>query len=196
MSFLNALKKESEKIVQAREPVQTILSKKIAEHVAETSNPIVENNPLIVTIDRVINRGRLDVFFNQKPSDLILRRLKDKGFHFRPSDKAWYHKDTEENRLFCEAYLSANFAQDDQAGSAQLTTSDESGAIDNDYRNSVTLTSNTEEFESIDPTVKSYAIYKQQCENLANHLKCDVADLALIAINNLHIAIFGKFGRN
>ena len=51
-----------------------------------------------VTVDLVANKNRIDVFFSAKPSESVLSELREKGFHFRPSDKAWYHQDNIKNR--------------------------------------------------------------------------------------------------
>lgn len=173
MSFINALKNQSSAMTQSRKP--TVLAKKIAATVE------AHRNPLIVTVDRVLNRNRLDIFFNQKPSEDILTLLRLHNWHFRPSDKAWYHQDNETNRMFCEQTFNASFS--DSGDVSQGESEDRA-----DFSDSVTLTSSTNESGE----QSAFEIYKQQCDELIAHLGVNPADLALIAVSALHKATFNK----
>jgi len=156
-TFLNALKQK-------------------ANEVQATQIPTPKPDPLpayapIVNIDLVLNRNRIDVFFNEKPSDEILCGLRGQGFHYRPSDKAWYHQDTQTNRDFLNSLLKCDIAQKGiVSGDIEPST---------DYRPS----------EELSP---EFVKFRSQTNELLEHLKCEPADLMLIAIDALHKSTFSR----
>ena len=161
-------------------------------------DPPSTSDKLIVTVERVINRKRLDVFFSRKPSDQILAQLRGQGFRFRPSDRAWYHQDNENNRLFCEINLGASFDDSDADTHAVITDDDTQAFKDS---NQVTLTcavskspsdSVTTAIDSVQSFTPEFERYKMQVNQLIEHLKMEPADLQLLAIDYLHKFIFHK----
>lgn len=151
-----------------------------------------ESKQLTVTIDRVLNRHRLDVFFNQKPSEEILKSLRAHDFHYRPSDKAWYNKDTETNRIFLEYAFGAHFVDSSDVEDSKSYEVSDNSILDNVVvpENSVTLTSvNNEKDLEVSP---QFAKFRSQTNELLEHLKCEPADLMLIAIDALHKQTFSR----
>lgn len=126
----------------------------------------------------MLNKNRLDVFFSTKPSDDILKQLKDRCFSFDYQRICWYNKDTDVNREFLKHYFNADFPEvkpiDIQSGQLAIKApnlpvveSDESGD---------TNTKGTPE----------YLKYKHQVNRLIDALGIDAADLILLAIDTLY----------
>lgn len=187
-SFLEALKakslQEQNNLVQNQQAIAPIIL------------PYIPSNPapapkLIITVDRVLNRNRLDVFFSEKPSNDILQSLRDRGFHYRPSDRAWYHKDSEDNRLFLESKFGASFMLSGDVEDNENYEVSDNAMLDNVVvpDNSVTLTSVNNAKDEADPA-SVFEQYKKQVKDLCEALKIDPADLALLAISKLHDQTF------
>lgn len=176
-------------------PATQELDQKFKDAGIPINTPKAIEKPLIITIDRVLNRRRLDVFFSEKPCDEILAKLRGQGFHYRPSDKAWYHCDNETNRAFLETHFNADFAGAPE--SAQVALNDDSINNANLVLDAVTITGNTNTTEAQSEVSNlgdstPYDIYKKQVNELCEHFKIDASDLALFAINYFHKATFSK----
>lgn len=169
MSFANALKKKSETIL-SQQPV-----------IVRREKPI--DPPLIITVERVLNKNRIDVFFSNPPVDRVVQMLQERHWSFRHEDKAWFNSDTYDNRLFCEQHLGASF---DEMGDINAPITE--GTETSEVLHAVTLTGNVQQ------PMKDfcYETYKLQCRELQAHFKCEFADLAIVAINHFHKATFSR----
>lgn len=165
----------------------------------QTPKPVFSNStpvdPLIATVELVINRKRIDVFFNRKPSDSILNLLRAMDFHYRPSDKAWYNKDTEENRAFLEVKFGAEFPK----GGAEIVSTDTGNqASTSDTPCEASATPNEASEQPLTIEVASCAgapleneppaflTYKKQVNELMVKYNLDAPDLMVFAINFLY----------
>ncbi len=128
------------------------------------------NGPLEVTIELPQGSNRIDVFFSRKPDADILSKLRDAGFWYRPSDKAWYHKDSECNRQICRMLFGAEIEDYD---TKQLEVVEAAPIVD-------------------DSEESSYDVYKRQCDELVKALGLEFPDLALHAIDCLHRQTFKR----
>jgi hypothetical protein len=165
-AFINALKARSTSIP---DKYQQAIDQKFIDAGVHI-NPIVETpkqeekKELIINIDLVANRNRIDVFFSDKPDQYILDMLKANGWHHKKIPvPVWYHQDNQWNRDFLNQLLNLNI--------------ESKGMISAD----------------VEPSeLTPFDIYKRQCAELIEELKIDSADLALIAIDTLHKQAFSK----
>lgn len=135
------------------------------------------------TVKLILNRNRVDVLFPEKPSEFILQALRDKGFRFRPSDKAWFHQDNPGNREFLTKLVKAEFEQDDEPTKA-LAVGDP-GVNGAPGAQSFSPLATCEDHSAL-LELPDYETFKQQCQELLNHYGLDAADLMLLAVDKLH----------
>lgn len=191
-SFFAALKAESDKVNQARVVKQP-----------QALAPVNDNAP---TINFVLNRQRIDLLFPERPSEFILQSLRDAGFHYRPSDKAWYHADYAENRKALQRMFPGSEIELEETESPTIDAN--AVSLDNPMPMPVLAYSGpvaplpVGQVADRFPTVKvdapvdtlielpEFEVYKEQCDKLSRHYGLDFADLALLAIDALHKATF------
>lgn len=130
---------------------------------------------LQVTVELPIGSNRIDVFFSRKPDADILSKLRDAGFWYRPSDKAWYHKDSECNRQICRMLFGAEIEDYD----TNRIYAEDKVTVAN-----APIVDNSEE--------SGYDVYKRQCDELVKALGLEFPDLALHAIDCLHRQTFKR----
>lgn len=141
---------------------------------------------LKVTIDLVVNRNRIDVFFSQKPSDSVLDSLRSNGFHYRPSDKAWYHQDNLVNRKFLNSTFDADLEVSEMA--TEVTGKTQQTIV---VAPSLPEVTDSDTYES--PYNDShYQVYRGQVNQLIEKLQIQPADLMLRAIDCLYVQVFGS----
>lgn len=131
-------------------------------------------DPIRVTVDVVLDRNRLDVFFSRKPDAMVLDDLRNNGFHYRPTDSAWYHKDTKQNRELLNNRFNAGLEieQENQPVIEVVPEVVPSAEIIEDTP-----------FEN----------YKRQISDLMQELRLEsCADLQLLAIDCLHRQTFAR----
>lgn len=129
-----------------------------------------------VRAERVLDRGRLDLFFSSKPVQETLNKLRDQGFRWNPDNKTWYHKDNLINRLFVADTFGLSELLQDQFN-------DDPKIADNGKESTI----------SSDPMVEhspEYETFKKQVNALQKELKLDAADLMLKAIDFLYTSTF------
>lgn len=215
MSFLNALKQRSEAVkAVTRAPITTPKVKPVAamptreelkadalDRMEQTRNNVTnpgtvaavrdqDNSTITVTVDQVVNKNRIDIFFSRKPSDQTLDLLRKANWWYRPSDKAWFNKDSSEARLFCVKHFAADFDAPEEipVTPAEVEAIETTGPI-------VTLTSETvETIEQMEPEAFTPDLtrYKKQIDELLAHLKCDSTDLLFMAMDAFHKRTFSK----
>lgn len=153
--------------------------------------------PVRVTVDIVANKNRIDVYFSAKPSDSVLSELRSKGFHFRPSDKAWYHQDNTSNRAFLierfnahiEIELSKLAALDDDLDQV-LTDAEIKAAC---AKNAPTLDAEDiiEAYAAAEPeVVEVKSEYHRIIDALCEHFGESPADVCVRAVKLLHSETF------
>lgn len=191
-SILAALKLKSDAVqakgkVLTQAGIQALGRKASAAVPAETVQP---EYPLIVTVQRILDKNRLDVFFNRKPSEDILGKLHRHGWRFRPSDKGWFHRDCENNRNDLSIWFDAEF--DAVEACIDLEPKDTENlqicAVSNDSEKSEPVTA----FEPVNPVnddrqplAVDFEKYSKQVDSLCEALKLRPADLMVIAIEEL-----------
>ena len=143
-------------------PNQVCTNPDVINGVQTFATPLSETKPHII-VERVINKHRIDLFFNSKPDDVTLAALHKNGWHYRPSDKAWYHKDATEQHVFLELELGI-VIEEKKLEEPPIADS---------------FTQNTEE-------LPEYTEFKRQVNVLVEHLKVSPADLMLLAIQALY----------
>jgi len=126
----------------------------------DSGEMIITKKQISIDCKIVQDKNRLDLYFSDIPAKSDREILKEQGFRFNPDTKCWYHKDCLVNRLF----LSNTF------GLSELMKQIEP--------------------QSTEPVQVSFENYKKQVDALLNELNCDVADLALIAVNHLYNETF------
>jgi hypothetical protein len=131
-----------------------------------------------VTIDLVLNRQRIDVFFKLMPDRDTLDWLHDNGFRYRREDRGWYHQDNPGNRAKLKARFNATFID-----SGEVTPEVKPVQI-------VEPEKPAEDADLRDNDMTPFGCYKRQCRALCEHLKIDMADLALLAIAKLYERTF------
>lgn len=151
----------------------------IAAEVQTFATPISATKPTLI-VERVLNRNRIDLFFSNKPDQKILDSLNNHGWHYRGKDKAWYHQDSEENVL----YLCKMFNVGAELHEYKKTST---GKIEPDteliYSEPVQVTANSEITDT-----PQFTEFKRKVNLLVDHLKIDMADMMLLAID----ALFAK----
>ena len=172
-AFLQALQAKSAAINQARVPVAP---KPTPAPMAR----VVPENKQIVSVSIVMDRNRLDVTFSIKPDSATLASLHAWAWHYRPSDKAWYHLDCEANRQ----YLRDTFGLDIDK---RVDHNDANPLLGYDRLVRDVPTASVE-VESSD----RFEMFKRQVNELSDTLKLDPADLMLEAIACLHKATFPR----
>lgn len=102
-NFLNALKAKAQALqAPILDNPPTKLASIIADHVAKAKDTEIQ-----VFIEVVTSHNRIDVTFSSKPQTTVLEQLKAAGFWYRPSDKAWYHQDNNNNRRVLNTLFNA-----------------------------------------------------------------------------------------
>lgn len=161
-TFIENLKKQAEKVVAERKP--------IAEPIETMRTPIDRMNPKPnFIIERVINKGEIRLYFREgflRENITIWDRIKTNlSGEFSMIGKYWRIADNYDSQLFCDQYLGTDF----------LDVKEE-----------------TVKEEKQETPSTPFDTYKQQCSELIAHLGCDVADLALKAVDSLHKQTFGR----
>lgn len=169
MTFMNALKSKADKIQSERE--------------TEKQYPKAPEafRMYTVTVDIVINKNRLDVFFSEKPSEQDLETMRNGGFHFRPKDKAWYHKDSKENREYLTQNLGIKFDTIQDAPQPAIAAPIASAP----------LAQSGNEEQSQDSALElspDFIRYRKQHAELISIFNCDPIDLHMKAIDALYNA--------
>lgn len=159
--FLNALKNKAATI--EKPTIKPALNQQI--------EVISNDKALIVTIDIVQNKNRLDVYFNRIPADFIRNDLKANGFRWNQDRACWYNKDCNETRSYLKSKLGCEI---DLIESAVIDASEPI----------------TEDVKTALPESDSYTKYKKQVNELVEYFQVDASDLVLIAIDNLHKKTF------
>lgn len=174
MAFLNALQAKAQTIDN---------SLKASQPISRQSEPVKQPEPKPVgpevTIEINDTKNRIDIFFSAKPSELILNKLRCAGWHFRPTDKAWYHFDSDEHREF----IRDNFNVELDNRSPEIVTRSEPAVTP-------ALPEPATPSDSSDG--EPYSTYKRQIAELLAALKIDCADLQLLAIDTLHRKTFPR----
>lgn len=132
-----------------------------------------DNTP---TIELILDRNRIDIFFPRKPEQFVLDRFHQYGWKYRGLDKAWYHQDTFGNRTLLNVWFNAEIETD-------IPTSEPFAEIIDPVQ------------PKEEPEVTGspeYVKFKRQVNELISELKIDCADLMLLAVDSLHKAKFGK----
>lgn len=175
-AFLSALQNQSQTLTQQ------LVSKSEAKPIAKPVQPV---DVLKVTIDLVVNRNRIDVFFSQKPSNSVLDSLRSNGFHHRPSDKAWYHQDNLVNRKFLNSTFDADLEIVEPVLQPEPKT-----------QQTIVVAPPLPDFDSEEyksPYNDShYGVYRDQVDQLIQKLQIRPADLMLRAIDCLYVQVFGS----
>lgn len=208
-NFLNALKAKSSTI-QVKKPSKmahngsisdSYISDVEAKRISEINGPKIDklpggtwmvtpqdvdariDRPTIYKVERVLNRNRLDVYFDVCPTELQRRNLKDQGFRWNPDKVCWYHKDTLANCKFLESVF--NVQGLDTIDSFKVADSETDKSKDEPI-------SNPESFHDeskIDPLLESSEIFREYVRKvnaLQAHLGIDTADLTIKAITCLY----------
>ena len=147
--------------------------------VQKQPEPVV---PLQVGVQRILDRGRLDLVFNRKPEDWVLADLKAAGFRYNPADRTWYHKDTAENRAEVTKMFGATFDEvmfDDAGNDAEAELVE--------IQSEAPVMPQTIEQVSYTP---EFVKYREQVNQLIERLQIDPADLLLVAIDCLYRKTF------
>lgn len=181
MSFLDTLKRQAEKIDNARiERVTPIETTPPVE-----SRPITEDLPALeatITIDEA--RKRIDIAYNRKPTDGILDGLKLAGFRWHYVDRVWYHRDSHANRIVASRLTGADI---------------DPGPVDNNVPTfevretaPVVRGPEPETLKTIEaPTGSAFDRYRSHVEAIVSYTGLSPADLQLLAWQTLHDKIFG-----
>ncbi len=156
-TFLENLKKQAEKVIEAREP--------IVKPIEPTRTPIdkMEPKPNFI-IERVLNKNEIWLYFREgylREHVMIWNIIRTElSGEFNMVGKYWKIADNYDSQSFCDHYLGTEFLV-------------------------------AEEPEVVTP-ITPFDTYKQQCSELITHLGCDVADLALLAVDAFHKQTFGR----
>lgn len=143
-----------------------------------TENQTIHNEAIVTNIERIVNKNRIDVYFDKKPSDKLRHLLVEQSFRFNPDTKAWYMKDCKEACHFLETRLNVQ----------GLSTIDKfkNESTETETVKSLPISENlASDFEN-----DAYQQYKKQVNQLIDALKCDIADLPIIAIDCLYRQTF------
>lgn len=159
-TFLENLKKQAEKVIEAREPI----AKSIAPiEPTRTSIDKMEPKPNFI-IERVLNKNEIWLYFREgylREHVMIWNIIRTElSGEFNMVGKYWKIADNYDSQSFCDHYLGTEFLV-------------------------------AEEPEVVTP-ITPFDTYKQQCTELIAHLGCDVADLALLAVDAFHKQVFGR----
>jgi len=188
MSFLDTLKRQAERIDNARTeqvtPSETTQVKPISPPVE--SRPITDDLPPLeatITIDET--RKRLDISYNRKPTEGILDALKVAGFRWHYVDRVWYHRDSHANRIVASRLTGAEI---------------DPGPIENnaptfEVRDTAPVITGPEPetLKTIDaPTGSAFDKYRSHVEAIVSYTGLSPADLQLLAWQSLHEKIFGN----
>lgn len=150
----------------------------VIDHNFGTVNQTILDDAIVTHVERVVNKNRIDVYFDKKPSEKIRSGLKDNGFRFNPDTKAWYHKDCLQACNYLTACLNVQ----------GLSTIDKfkNESTEPETVKSLPISENlASDFEN-----EAYQQYKKQVNQLIDALKCDIADLPMIAIDCLYRQTF------
>lgn len=190
-NFLNALKTKSQVIdsnlkknVPIAKPQPTQLAKVINDYkdgnytvIGEGTDKLIDSKHAILTgLEIVINRNRLDVYFDIKPTNYQRNLLVTQGFRCRKEanddgsiNYTWYHQNSEDNQKF----LRDNFR----------TISPDFWDIEDP------------KLEIVDPLAsadETFREYVRKVNALSAHLKVDAADLTIKAIDCLYDVTFNS----
>jgi hypothetical protein len=200
-NFLAALQAQGAKI---NEGVRKSLEKKPAPAapIATTEPTATAAADFSVTVDRVLNRNRLDVFFSVKPPEGVLEALRNAGWHFRPSDKAWYHQDSEVNRTFLSTLLHIEWPAEpehiapavvlpDVVPVARLSAPEVPAAALVPVPTTIEISEREYTVVDYTPQPEAFSRYTQQVDELKTHLKLvDSTQLLFAAVDCLHKQTF------
>lgn len=190
-NFLNALKTKSQVIdsnlkknIPIAKPQPTQLAKVINDYkdgnytvIGEGTDKLIDSKHAILTgLEIVINRNRLDVYFDIKPTNYQRNLLVTQGFRCRKEanddgsiNYTWYHQNSEDNQKF----LRDNFR----------TISPDFWDIEDP------------KLEIVDPLAsadETFREYVRKVNALSAHLKVDAADLTIKAIDCLYDVTFNS----
>lgn len=132
-----------------------------------------------VTVVDIKNPAELHVWFNRYPGPNIIADLKAAGFKWNAS--VWWALDSESKRAFCRARLNARELEPYTPQPTVTATPPEPAP------QLIVVPDPEPELDD-----SAFGIYKRQVRELIEHLKIDVADLQLLAIDKLHKSTFGQ----
>lgn len=192
-AFLNALKTKSAALqTQLEQPKQI-------KPIASIPMPqmVQDLNKLITSVNVVANRNRIDVLFNRKPDQEILDSLKENGFRYNPTTRAWYHQDNKFNRTYLALFFGADFPIEETEYSDFNENTADSNDPDPDFSQSVTLTATTNDADQPSVPISyqpkdspNFERYKDQVNKLSEHYTIDPVDLMMLAIDALYTRTF------
>lgn len=184
-NFLNALKIKSDAVsasLKKDAPASKIEAKKPEYKITEVSVPgyTIDIGARLSGLEIIINRRRLDIYFDRKPNDAQRSLLTDFGFRCRKDvndddsiDYVWYHQNNEDNINF----LKANFPT---IAPDFWDTPKDPETVENEI---------ADPLASSDETFREYV---RKVNALSTHLKLDRADLTIKAIDCLYDVTFNS----
>lgn len=125
-----------------------------------------------LTVERVINRKRIDLFFSSKPDDDVLGSLHGNGWRYRPSDKAWYNKDDECTRHYLKMKFNIEL---EEARSVEMPVEFKPDEHHKELKPTPVVGDSNPKFEQ----------FKSKVNRLIEYFKIEPADLMLLAIDAL-----------
>lgn len=188
-NFLNALKTEADKVQSKIKKTSTREIKSSYNPERETACTVIDSNfgtidqtiyedATVTNVERIVNRNRIDVYFDKKPSEKIRSGLKDNGFRFNPDTKAWYNKDCLQACAYLTTCLNVQGLD-----------------ISDNFKNETTTPEKSESTPINKPCPPdfendSFREYVRKVNALNAHLGIDSADLCIKAIDCLYNETF------
>lgn len=192
-NFLSALQAQSAALNQSRESkaVKAAQAGIVAGvPVPSISVPVEvgQDKPITATVSIVLDKNRLDVTFDRKPSPFILQCLHDGGWWYRAFDKSWYHQDNDTNRAFCNLHFDADIEMIHVSNTdVQLALPQDAGrAIE---AAPIEAAPKPVQRTEADPVLPTYEEYKRMCNELAEYYNVELADLQLLCVAKIYRAV-------
>ena len=158
-----------------------------------------------IDVNLVLNKNRIDLKFALKPDEATLDLLRNAGWHYRPTDRAWFHKDEDHRRQ----WINDNFGTEIEMRSEYTQDPINDGSISVWEELQKAQASDPVVVTDPDPVIKTakidpviiqngmvmthadtFEIYKRQIDDLLEHLGISPADLQVLAISKLHDQMF------